>query len=215
MSRRRILALALAITACAAFVPAAANAEWFVEGSKLSGSASIGAEASGTSALESTVLGSPLKMTFTGWNCSGCVISNPGNEFAGKLQLTGLSIVSPAGCTTASSITTNPLAGSVIMHPSGGTVTFMKLTAASGITIFQLKISGCAAAGTYNLTGTLTCQNANPTGVQATVQSMTCGPSAQTTGGAAITLGPNVATLPGAIDWFLINSWAGKKFDPQ
>jgi hypothetical protein len=189
----------LATLALSAMVASAASAaEWYVNGSLLSGSTAVNAKNNGELTLTSTVLGSPFKLKAKGLSCSGCTISNPGAKSAGKLVFTEVSVVEPSGCKVASTLTTNALVDEVIMDPSNvaGPV-FDKFSPAEGTGFITIKVEGCAAAGSYKVNGTATGQSPYATGVEKAEQPLAFGSTQQTTGGGALTLGSNAATLTG------------------
>ena len=205
-----VLVAVLAMTAVAA---SAANAsEWYIGATKLSGSEEVKAEASEKFTLESEVLGAKFKLTATTLSCAGCTISNPGAKSAGKLSFTGLTVDEPAGCSVASPITTNALVDEVIMDPSGGEATFDKFTPAEGTTFVNIKITNCAAAGTYPVKGTVTGRS-NNTGVAAIKQPLTFNAAEQTTGGGALTLGNKPASLTGKALNYLSGAKIGETFN--
>jgi hypothetical protein len=147
---------------------------------------------------------------------SVCEINSEGGKDhgAGALTFTGVSVVEPAGCTVASELTTNPLTDELIMDPSGGTATFDKFLTdknAEGkeVPFITIKVSGCAAAGSYPVKGTQVGRT-NDTGVSAASQPLTFNATEQKTGGGTLSLGSETATLTGSATNTLSGANAGK-----
>ena len=213
MRARKLGVVLVAVLAMTAVAASAANAsEWYIGATKLSGSESVKVEASEKFTLESQVLGANFKFTATTLECEGCTISNPGAKSAGKLSFTGLTVDEPAGCSVASPITTNALVDEVIMDPSGGEATFDKFTPAEGTTFVNIKITGCAAAGTYPVKGTVTGRS-NNTGVAAVKQPLTFSAAEQTTGGGSLIFWSKAATLTGKTLTNLSGAHVGQTFN--
>ena len=205
-----VLVAVLAMTAVAA---SAANAsEWYIGATKLSGSESVKLKAAEKFTLESKVLGANFRFTATTLECEGCTISNPGAKSAGVLSFSGISVDEPTGCSVASPIRTNALVDEVIMNPSGGEATFDKFTPAEGTTFVTIKITGCAAAGSYPLKGSFTGRT-NNTGVAAVEQPITFNAAEQATGGGILTWGPQPANLTGKALSSLSGANAGNTFN--
>ena len=205
-----VLVAVLALTAVAA--SAAKASEWYIGATKLSGSESVKVEAAEKFTLESEVLGTKFKLTATTLDCEGCTISNPGGKGAGVLSFAGLTVHEPAGCSVASPLKTNALVGEVIMDPTDTIATFDKLTPGSGTTLLTLKITGCAAAGSYPLKGSFA-GRINNTGVAAVKPPILLSGAEQATGGASLTLGVNAATFTGRALSYLSGGNGGKTFD--
>jgi hypothetical protein len=198
---------------CLALV-ASASANWAIEGKALSSGQkeSVAVSATGNFDFTTKVLGTTLTVTATSVTCSGtCTIDQAGTVelIEGNLSFGGMTIDTPSGCKIPSSITTNALTGELIMDPSGGTATFVKFRPTSGETIFSMTISECAAAGTYPLKGTFA-GRMNNTGVSATSQPFTFNAAEQTTGGGALKVGVEAATMTGGLAMKLSGSNVGK-----
>jgi hypothetical protein len=129
--------------------------------------------------LEGLVLGAETELTATGVECKESTLSNTvvGTENmavdAGRLNFTGVTVMKPAGCSvTGGEVTTEPLSTRLEMDSAGGGTTydrFEPLAGASG-KFASIKITGCAIAGTYPVTGVTYGQAINATGVLATNQ---------------------------------------------
>ena len=78
-----------------------------------------------------TISGTPVKITSTAVETSGAVIKQNGAvaNITGKLVFKSLTLDEPAGCSPATSVTTNALTGTV--EEIGG-VTYLKLTPTAG-----------------------------------------------------------------------------------
>jgi hypothetical protein len=182
----------------ALLAPGAANAKWAIEGKEFTEGQSETVEfaATETATLVSKVLGSELQVTTSTTACDAtCTVDQKGpvNHGAGRMVLSNLKVVKPAGCSITSPIITQNLTWEMIMDPGGGTATFIKYFPESGTTIAELTITGCAAAGTYPLTGSFACR-VNNTGVSAVKQPNTCNPTEQATGGGSLKLGKEPAS---------------------
>jgi hypothetical protein len=189
-------------------------ADWYVEETKLSGSSSleIGEPEGEKIELQTTILGTKFLMTASGATCSGCTASNPGADVSVTFQFTGLKIDAPTGCSVASSVTTNALSGFLMMDPSGGTTTFVLFQPViSGGSWFTFTVSGCALAGSYKVTGTLTCET-SPTGTAVVKQPLKCNAASQTTGGGSLKVDTNPATFTGTLKAWLKGTFLGRLF---
>lgn len=136
--------------------------------------------ASETFTLKSKVLGAELEVQATGLECLETTIFNAEVEVegkkitmasaSGKLKFTGVSVLKPAGCKIASTLTTETINGTVDEHLIDGVPTIKEYKTtkpASGTKFVSIKLEGCAAAGTYSLTGTVVGLGTTDTGTSA------------------------------------------------
>lgn len=103
-------------------------------------------------------------------------------------ELSGCTVVEPVGCSVPSTLKFEQLNA---ISEVAGEVDKIKFTPATGETIATIKLSGCAAAGSYKLKGTATAR------VQAASR-----PSLEfSSTSSSLTLGANSATLTGLFHW--------------
>jgi hypothetical protein len=154
----------------------------------------------------SKVLGSPFKLTGTGVEgVEAKVVQGSTAETSGKLKLTGITIDEPAGCKLSGSIETTSLHGVAQMGNTAATSNnvYLKLAPSAGEVLATIKLTECAAAGSYQLKGVLFMKATNPTGVGAVKQGFSSSSEINSSQGGAITLGKEPATLEWEIDFTL------------
>jgi hypothetical protein len=227
----------LAALALSAVVASASQATtWVVSGTNLKSGESkavkIQKESMETAnlAFGGTVLGTELLIEGTGLEGSGMEIEQVGTGESGKarshgkLVFTGLTVVKPAGCKIASSLTTEALQGEVAMGVSEATKNniYEKLAPTSGEKLMTLKIEGCAAAGSYPVKGVFTCAWEHttpasswvftPTNTSFTSQLFRSSSIIQNSQGTLFTIGGNPAFYAGVQNWQLVAgvSWSVK-----
>jgi hypothetical protein len=205
LTKGRLGALLLACLTIAAISAPAAQANWEIGGkafvNEQEQEVSIGETEPLT--ITSKALGSEVVVAASVYHCRAlfCKYRQDGSiEYVilGKAEVTQTKVTKPAGCTGAT-ISLNSLTGELIMDPSGGSATFIKIGPTTGEVLGELTLSGtCAAAGTaFPLKGTLTARFAN-TGVSAVSQKLTFSAAEQTTGGGSLKLGKESATITGS-----------------
>jgi hypothetical protein len=182
--------------------------QWYTgasPGTKLTGEKALTTTAGGTLKLKTTVAGTDLDITTTGIKCDSCDITNKTSTTAtadATLELTGVTVSEPAGCSVASPVKTNPLTGVVGMN-TAHTITTLKLTPVSGNTIAVFELGGetCPIDGKYKLTGTIFAQAAQGTGAFVIIRGFVVGQAIQESAGTATSLkfGENPAFLTGEI----------------
>jgi hypothetical protein len=228
----RFMKALLALSACLALsaiaTDAAHGAEQWTVGSEGSGPGSTlaGQEAlevsGGPFTLTSKVLGAEIRLTAQSAECElACVVFGAGQ---GEDRLVFRFVtVDPSTCSvrnpggTVGTISTNSLRAKIIMDPTAGsTLVFEKLEPVlTSHGLAELEFAGvtCPLAGTVvKVKGTVTGQSPNKTGTLKTVQSLTFGPSQQTTGGGALTLGSEPAQLEGTANTKLAGAHEGEAF---
>jgi hypothetical protein len=152
---------------------------------------------------ETTVFGHPLKFAATGVTCpSGKIFNESGKAKAStKIKLTGVTVDEPVGCTVAGgSIETVALNSEVWMEENSADKVFQRFAPASGLTIAEIHVEGCAIAGTFLLKGVLFGEFVNATGVEVASQALTLSSAINSTAGGALTVGGSAATLAGRIN---------------
>jgi hypothetical protein len=217
MSRMRRVALVLVGLAVGVLcIPGMASAKWAIEGKTFSElqSEDVNIFATETFTINSKVLGTSFSLTARSVGCSGfCSIDQRGSvdHAEGKLTLSELTVDSPVGCKVNGPITSFGLTGELLMDPGGGSATFMKLFPEGGETLMEVVLTGCAAAGTYPVKGTITGRT-NDTAVSAVTQPITFSAAEQTTGGGALKVGKEAATMSGKLRVQLSGLGAGKSW---
>jgi hypothetical protein len=227
MNKRRMMAVLFAVLALTALVGAAnaSAAKWFINGSELTSPATetVSAEkAAGETKLELTAAALGFKLTATGISCVGCTIDNTveGGHSAGKLKFTGVTVDEPLGCVVASSLETGALTDRVKMGVAGHeSETFDEFFTdpieGAAQPFITIKITECAAAGSYKVSGTVTGHSANATGVEATTQTLRFSEADQANGGGALTMGGKTAQLMGEVTNKLSGANAGKTWSAK
>ena len=124
------------------------------------------------------IFGGTVELTATGINCSGAKLKTSGTgaattaKFEGQLEFTGFSVMSPVGCKTPATNKTNALVGELSMKEAAPNKSFLRFTPAAGeaASFTNLKIEGCAAAGSYPLKGNFYLEGTASTGEHLRVQ---------------------------------------------
>jgi hypothetical protein len=165
--------------------------------------------------LAGAVLGADTELTATGVECKESTLSNTvvGTENmavdAGRLNFTGVTVMKPAGCSVSGGeVTTEPLVTKLEMDSAFKTTTydrFEPLAGASG-KFASIKITGCAIAGTYPVTGVTYGLAVNETGVLATNQPLIF--NATTNGFGSLMLAGKPATITGEANNELVSGEA-------
>jgi hypothetical protein len=202
-----VAALALsAVTAGAA--QASSPGHWLVNGNILGAGVTKSVEAHKTSTETKLELSAPslgVKLTATGISCVECTIYNDGTAHsAGKLKFTGVTVDEPEGCTVASELTTAELTDEVIMSGTGAEEHTYDLfyPQVEGGTFITIRLSECAIAGKYKVTGTVAGKSTNETGVESGAQTLTF--NGTNTAGASLALGGKEAFLMGEVENSLV-----------
>ena len=111
--------------AFAAFAASAQAIEWSYEGKVLKEGEikELPCSLEGSSQLETHVSGQLVKLNFTGVKCIGWKIQNKSGQAIsnGKLEFTGVTVLSPANCSGLSSLTTKSISGLALEEPKLGT----------------------------------------------------------------------------------------------
>jgi hypothetical protein len=162
----------------------------------------------------SKVLGSPFKLTGTGVEgVETKAVQGTTAETSGKLKFTGLTVDEPAGCKTPGTLETTALHGVAQMGNTAETSesVYLKLAPASGEVLATIKLTECAAAGSYQLKGVLFSKAVNPTGTGASKQGFNTSTAINASQGGAVTLGKEAA----AIEWALDLTLTAPVFDAE
>lgn len=180
--------------------------QWYTgpaPGTLLSGS--LAASASQTSpkaVLETEVSGQKVELEGAGTECVECKIENSGGVTvgSGELRFTGITVVSPAGCTVSSTFRTKLL--SITADWMIGTVDYFKLVPAAGEEngVFTLELGGgeaCPFSTAIIPKGSLFLRAENETGTQAVFQSVRSSAAINGTAGGRFHIGAHTASLEG------------------
>ena len=220
MSLKKYAAILVAALAISAIVASSASAavttgavKWYTGASGTTEvtsataiNATIGESALGKKfLLKSKVSGQTLELTATGITCNSCTIENKeitgkaGKVASGKGSFTfsGVSVMTPAECTTTATIATKPL----VVHADLmiGERAFQRFIPEAGetATFAQVTLSGCSIAGTYNVKGSVYSEAQNKTNVFAGSQTNKFTPAINTEAGGALKLGEEPAEFTG------------------
>jgi hypothetical protein len=227
MNKRGMMAVLFAVLALTALVGAAnaSAAKWFINGSELKVpvTETVSAEkAPGETKVELAFTTLGFKLTATGISCVNCTIDNAveGGHSAAKLQFTGVTVDEPTGCGVAGTLETKSLTDRIKMGVAGHeTETFDELFTdpIEGVAQpwFTLKVTECAAAGNYKISGTVTGHSANATGVEATRQTLRFSETDQINGGGALIIGGKTGQLMGEVSTKLSGANAGKTWSAK
>jgi hypothetical protein len=191
---------------------ARAEGEWTIEefGLEQEGLSSAAVKTTATTAftLESKVLGSSFGMSCTGLSATGSI--RVGGTASEELGLTGCTVSKPSGCAVPSSISF-PVKSELVYKSEA---LYEKFVPSEGTIFVTLKITGCAAAGSYQLKGGFGAA-VEQFGVQKTEQPLTVTAAATTATGSSLTLGKEAAVLQGAAKRQLQAPNFGKNFGPS
>jgi hypothetical protein len=192
---------ALTAPAAGATPTTASKTFWYANGSKLTGSNTVDCAKAGTGNLtiRGTLLGASLELTATGINCGLGVakITQSGTAAKGEatLEFTGVTITSPSGCSTPSTLKTSPLTFELYMDNLSLSTVYDRFEATGGGKLATISISGCAFAGSYPINGSFFGRWVNSTGSFANPQTSIFDSS--TNGFGSLTLGGKVVTITG------------------
>ncbi len=208
----------LAALACFAVTASAATAaQWTVNKSPLSGSASYGAKAGGSISLSTHMSGTQVELAATGVECVECKITNQGSPAAavgtGKLKLTGITFRTPAACAVpGGTVTTNPLAMSLFTVKGKAYESVRPETGESLFTLNVQKGSGaCPISGSYPIRGSLV-MRAGGIGTEQATHEMTLSAAIETEGGGALRWGVEPAWFTGSIIESLTGALTGQSW---
>jgi hypothetical protein len=221
MGLKKLGAVVVAVLAVGGlFASVALAQQWCVNGVKLASGSSLAATAKTTSTivLVSKLFGSSLKLTATGLEAKEGKIVQTGSgtsgvsTLTGKLVFTGIIVDEPEGCKSPGTIETTALVGTARMGITEATKenVYVKVVPKEGEVFTTFKITECAAAGSYQIKGSVFVKANNPTGTAAVTQGGTTSGAINSSQGGALTLGKEAATLDGTIDITLASGapWA-------
>jgi hypothetical protein len=140
-------------------------------------------EQGGSSKIRFTwvISGTPIELAATGFNCVNCDIENVKSPtlgesavMNGELELTGLSVVRPNGCTVTGVSRTKPVVGIVGREEGSYTKNVVKFEPAAGPvgTFMTIQIGTCGLAGSYKISGTIYAEMLNLQGISSETQPM-------------------------------------------
>jgi hypothetical protein len=190
-----LVLLVFAFTGAVFTGQARAEGEWTIEefGLESKGLSSAGVETTATTAfsLEAKVLGSAFAMSCSGLSATGSI--RGGGIASDEFSLTGCAVSKPVGCAVPSTISF-PVKSEVLFK-SGSL--YEKFNPKEGTTFVAIKVSGCALAGSYPLTGSFGA-SVEQFGVEKVEQPFTVTAAATASAGASLKLGKEAAVLQGA-----------------
>ncbi len=157
--------------------------------------------------FESKILGSEFVLKAKKLNGESTKIV-AGGTGSGVFSFSELSVSKPAGCTATSPLKTNSLKTELVEVK--GTL-YNKFAPASGETLANVVITGCAIAGSYPLKGTVYGQ-AEPIFTELTAEPLTFSKAINEAAGGSLTLGKEAATMAGAATYSLSGGNSGQKF---
>lgn len=201
-----VLSAVVAGTSQAAMWNASGTGTW-ASGNTTPAWAKVGAKGN---TLTSKILGSPFKITSSAISAEEGKITQSGSSalLTGKLVFEGLTVVEPAGCKTTETIKSTALIGTAQMGNTEATTenVYVRIAPASGEVIATIPLSGCAAAGSYQVKGVDYIKAVNPTGTAAEWQEAVSSGAINSSQGGALTLGKEAATLEGTIQVALLSA---------
>lgn len=158
-----------------------------------------------TGVLVSKVLGSPFKLTFGAFEVTDTTFSqlfSAAGHNTGRWIFLIIVIHEPLGCKISGTLETTALSGTAQMGNTEATKAsvYTKFVPTSGEVLATIKLAECAAAGSYQLKGTLYLKSTNPTGTAAVWQEAVTSGAINASQGGALTLGKEPATLEGAFE---------------
>jgi hypothetical protein len=200
-----ILALGAVVANTAMATATESNGFWYAEGTKLTaeeGGQPVVCAQVGEATLSTTVGGKPLKFKATGGTCPEFVIFNEGSKAkgTGKIKLTGVTVVEPAGCTVSGGeLETVKLSAQVYME---GTKVLVRFAPASGTVFAEPKVTGCSIAGAYPIKGVEFGEWGNATGVGAFKNSITFSGEINAAAGGSLTVAGQAATIKTITEYY-------------
>jgi hypothetical protein len=210
-----LLATAVLASSAVAGSPVTKKSSWLEGSTKLTIPRTVQcSKTSGTEnfIIKGTLLGAETEIRASGIECSAMTIFNETTsgvnmaKLTGRFTLTGVKVAKPSGCTVSSEmVQTNPITGDVVMDSAVSAQSYLKFEADPLMSEkwADIKISGCAIAGTYPLKGTSYCLLTNQTGVNSNVQE--CAHNFTTGLMGSWLLGGKPATFSGEITFQLVN----------
>jgi hypothetical protein len=206
-----------AVLASSAFATASTeDVKWFTgSGTELTGSETMSAEAVGTGTFTTeSEGGTKYVLQSKKVSCVECKIENSGGSAigSGKLKFEEVSVVEPAGCSVASSITTTAL--SVTADWMEGTTNYIKFVPTKGETtaFATVSITGCALETTLVPKGSVFVQSQNATGVQAVGQEIHSSEAINATAGGSLKVGSKNASLKADAIFRMSGARSGQAF---
>jgi len=158
--------------------------------------------------LKGTIIGSEAELTATTVSCAGRLWNEGTGESTmavgkGTLSFGGITVNKPSGCKLngqtngSATLTTESLTIDVQMHDVGEVETPIPVVVFKpvGEKFATIKLTGCAAEGSYKVTGSSVGEASNNTGVSAVNQPLTFNTTTNEAG--SLTLAGNPATITG------------------
>jgi hypothetical protein len=182
---------------------------WYVNGSRLGGSASTTLFARNV-AIVAPGLGFHITCAELGSRHSVIENTLSGGISLTTMVLSGCTMPEPVGCTIPGSIETSPLRGT--LGALEGRETDLFAPASSEVkSLFNLKVSNCAAAGTYGVSGTLAAES-DAVGLEAGSHSLLFSPAIANATGYHLTAGGKTVEVTASAARTLVS---GQKFSEK
>lgn len=186
-------------------------------GTKLAGTQTVQSSlASENLTFNTTVFGLATKFTASGIECLGCKIENRAGTgenvgkteavFTGELLLNGMKMLSPTGCSMASTLKTKAMVGVIGGEKGSATKATLRLgqKEGTGWIVGNIELTGasCPIAGPWRILGNEFGEFANPLGVNSKTQRFRLSQSAQENLGSPTSLkfGENALIVNGEVN---------------
>jgi hypothetical protein len=211
-----------AVLASSAFAAAVTeDVKWYTgggSGTLLGSSETVSSTIASSPATFTThVAGTLYEIRATGINCLNCKMENSGGAAvgSGELEFTGVSVVQPAGCSIASTITTKPL--SITADWMIGSTNYIEFepTAGASTQFATVEVTGCALATNLVPKGVVYMQSANATATPAVEQEVHSSESINATASGLakpLHVGTELAVLTGSAKFKMSGTHAGQDF---
>jgi hypothetical protein len=197
---------------------------WYKEGVKVAEGQANGLPLTCTQASEflftTKIAGTALKVKATGAECPESKIYNQASAegamalFTGKLKFTGVSVVEPANCGIAATVTSKPLLGALYMDEEDSD---LQLIPSSGSALMILEITGaaCTVPGAHKMNGLVYSREEKLTGEAAETQKFAFSGLINEEAGGSLTVGTEPATISGQLGVKLAAPNAGQQFESK
>jgi hypothetical protein len=207
------MAVLLALALSGLFAASANASNWEIGGTKFTAgqTEAVTGAAVGSTTLESKVLGSALQITYSDHETVETELTASGTHRLNVTKYASASVVQPAGCKTTP-LELKSVTGAAGMGNTEATKggVYVKFAPNSGEVLGTLKLTECAAAGSYQVKGNFFVKAVNGTGVNAVKQEYQSSGAINSSQGGALTLGKESATLTGTVGISLSGANAGK-----
>jgi hypothetical protein len=200
-----------ALIATSAMASMSESAKWVKGGAGLTKAETAVCKADGEIEMRTNIGTTPVIYKATGLECLETRIYQQGTTavLSGKLKFTGFSMISPAGCTVPSTITTEPITGEIYLS---STKAYEKLSPTSGTTWFTVPMTVCSLASSPKMTGSLFARFKNATGTEWAPQELELSNSINQEAGGSLAWGTKSVSFTGDFDEYLGSLGTTTKF---